>query len=798
MGDKSGFNQYIAVITKAFLGGNEMKKGRGALTLLLIFWTIFSLFSFLGNANTIIGKSFITSQEFEWQLQQYYEDLYNNVLMSFDAEKAKKQIKVTQNEINYYRNYYGSLEEQVENLIRQYQDRLEDNTDSASASVEVKEVLKQERDRKIEEVKKNFSDDAHVEAKIRAIKEQIIDNYAASKERQKREFLSSNSYKMFSYDLVDVNTKQRFTNNNIAATAIFEEHFLEENSEYFVPPLNRSIGEVILESTSEGIWEGVSEVTSDTVAENVRSEVVMEVYTGEYIEEDFALLSHTIPITIELPKFTGTITLPKTALKDSELKRNYEGFEAFKILSYIIWGTGLLTLFVLFFFMRPKRAEIEALLLKVKPLFNKLPIDAAIALTLLGGMLFIDIVDGLVRSIYNIAYYSAEMYQLVNIIELIFLFGLAVALFMALVISILWLIDDSRDIERWKESISLRIWQAGQDVFLNRSVGMQTFAMLIVFFLAGVGFTGALIDNGLFLIYIPLFLFVFVPTLYIYLRRMGYLNRVMKQAEDMAEGRLTTDVKVKGKSPIAAHAQNLNKLRDGVRTSMTEQAKSERLKTELITNVSHDLRTPLTSIITYTDLLKKPNLSEEERSKYIDILDKKSARLKTLIEDLFDVSKMASGNVELLKQRVDLAQLLQQAIGEHEEAFTTAKLDLRVNIESQPIFAYVDGQKWWRVIDNLIVNAQKYSLEGTRVYVTLKQQGAEAELVVKNIAKYELVENVEELTERFKRGDTSRHTEGSGLGLAIAGSIVDLHGARMKIEVDGDLFKVTVAVQVAF
>lgn len=337
MGDKSGFNQYIAVITKAFLGGNEMKKGRGALTLLLIFWTIFSLFSFLGNANTIIGKSFITSREFEWQLQQYYEDLYNNVLMSFDAEKAKKQIKVTQNEINYYRNYYGSLEEQVENLIRQYQDRLEDNTDSASASVEVKEVLKQERDRKIEEVKKNFSDDAHVEAKIRAIKEQIIDNYAASKERQKREFLSSNSYKMFSYDLVDVNTKQRFTNNNIAATAIFEEHFLEENSEYFVPPLNRSIGEVILESTSEGIWEGVSEVTSDTVAENVRSEVVMEVYTGEYIEEDFALLSHTIPITIELPKFTGTITLPKTALKDSELK---EIMRVLKLLKFFLISYG--------------------------------------------------------------------------------------------------------------------------------------------------------------------------------------------------------------------------------------------------------------------------------------------------------------------------------------------------------------------------------------------------------------------------------------------------------------------------
>jgi signal transduction histidine kinase len=238
----------------------------------------------------------------------------------------------------------------------------------------------------------------------------------------------------------------------------------------------------------------------------------------------------------------------------------------------------------------------------------------------------------------------------------------------------------------------------------------------------------------------------------------------------------------------------LNELQEGVRKSLTEQAKSERLKTELITNVSHDLRTPLTSIITYTDLLKNPEITEEERNRYIEILDNKSQRLKTLIEDLFEVSKMSSGNVELKKERINLTQLLQQAVGEHKEDFEKANLELRVVLPDEPIYADVDGQKWWRVIDNLIVNALKYSLSGTRVYVTLKKVGSMAEFSVKNIANYELGDNVEELKERFKRADESRHTEGSGLGLAIAQSIVELHHGKLEIGVDGDLFKVVVTV----
>jgi signal transduction histidine kinase len=216
------------------------------------------------------------------------------------------------------------------------------------------------------------------------------------------------------------------------------------------------------------------------------------------------------------------------------------------------------------------------------------------------------------------------------------------------------------------------------------------------------------------------------------------------------------------------------------------------LKTELITNVSHDLRTPLTSIITYTELLKTPDLTEEDREAYVQIIDRKSKRLKVLIDDLFEASKMVSGSIELAKEKVDLVQLLQQALAEHNETIGESTLQFRVANPDKPVYAVVDGQKLWRVFDNLIGNILKYSLENTRVYISVKDVQEKAIIEFKNVAKYELSQDIDELFERFKRGDTSRHTEGSGLGLAIAKSIVDLHGGGLDIDVDGDLFKITI------
>jgi len=219
--------------------------------------------------------------------------------------------------------------------------------------------------------------------------------------------------------------------------------------------------------------------------------------------------------------------------------------------------------------------------------------------------------------------------------------------------------------------------------------------------------------------------------------------------------------------------------------------KSDALKTELIANVSHDLRTPLTSIITYTDLLKQENISEEDRTKYIDVIDKKSKKLKVLIDDLFDVSKMMSGDVKIHPMKVDIVQLFQQSLAEYDEELNKAKLDVQVTYNKKPIYVEVDGNKFSRVFDNLISNVLKYTQKDTRVYANFSEENNEVVFTLKNISKYKLDDNVEDLFERFKRGDKSRSTTGSGLGLAIALSIVELHGGQLTLDSDGDLFKAT-------
>ncbi|TES57976.1 HAMP domain-containing histidine kinase [Halalkalibacterium halodurans] len=273
-------------------------------------------------------------------------------------------------------------------------------------------------------------------------------------------------------------------------------------------------------------------------------------------------------------------------------------------------------------------------------------------------------------------------------------------------------------------------------------------------------------------------------------RQAGYINQIVANTRDIKSGHTPQDLPVRGRSALALLAQNINTMKKGMKQSEREQAKSERLKTELITNVSHDLRTPLTSIITYTELLK--DADEQERADYIEIIDRKARRLKILIDDLFEASKMSSGNIELTLETVDVLQLLQQALAEYGEALEQSSLQLRISVPEEPLYIKADGQKIWRVFDNLIQNILKYSLEHTRVYLSVKEKKETVEIIIKNIAKYELGDNVDELLERFKRGDQSRNTEGSGLGLAIAKSIVDLHEGYLDIDVDGDLFKVII------
>ncbi|MCL2031174.1 MAG: HAMP domain-containing histidine kinase [Oscillospiraceae bacterium] len=234
--------------------------------------------------------------------------------------------------------------------------------------------------------------------------------------------------------------------------------------------------------------------------------------------------------------------------------------------------------------------------------------------------------------------------------------------------------------------------------------------------------------------------------------------------------------------------RSLGDLSDGINTAVAARLKSERMKTELITNVSHDLRTPLTGLIAYADLLQTEGLDSEKAPEYLDVLTQKANRLKTLTDDLFEASKAASGNVSVQLETLDLSALARQVLGELDERIGQSGLDFRLTLP-EPVTARGDGRLMWRVMENLLDNAMKYSLPGSRVYLELDASGPQAVLTLKNISRHPLSKDPWELTERFTRGDESRAGEGSGLGLSIVKSFMDAQGGRLELTADGDLFK---------
>lgn len=486
--------------------------------------------------------------------------------------------------------------------------------------------------------------------------------------------------------------------------------------------------------------------------------------------------------------YSGFVAVPESLPANSVVRADYQHYHQTQTAFFIYIISGIIAFLISLFMIKKvpvfKFAENE----KWQHYYNRVPFDV---------VLFLFII------ILGYAYASTNMSSsylfgsgILNIIEELIISAVFVSL-TVLQANFLWKrLKEKGDLKtEWEKSVLNQVMKGLSDAFLNQSTGGQWFLFLGIIFASGFGVMVVMIEPAAIMIYVPLFIVVTVPALIMIVRRIGYFNRIVHNARGLVSGNAEPDLPVKGKSTLAVLAGNINTLKKGVETSQAEQARSERFKTELITNVSHDLRTPLTSIITYSELLKTPDLSNEDRDAYIEIIDRKSKRLKVLIEDLFEASKIASGSIDLVKEKVDMAQLVEQALAENDETIAESTLQFRVSKPDTPVYCIVDGQKIWRVFDNLIGNILKYSLTNTRVYISVETSGDRVLMTFKNITKYELSNNIDELFERFKRGDTSRHTDGSGLGLAIAKSIVDLHGGRMDIEVDGDLFKVTVSLQ---
>ena len=341
----------------------------------------------------------------------------------------------------------------------------------------------------------------------------------------------------------------------------------------------------------------------------------------------------------------------------------------------------------------------------------------------------------------------------------------------------------------WKSSLSYNILVSCKKVYSARATSGQMITAFILLMLGnmfvlltfrGFGVFLALIADGVVLLYLV---------------KEGAGRQVIRDGlARIAGGEL--DFKIDEKDLTGDNremAEAVNHVGDGLKRAVQETVKSERLKADLITNVSHDIKTPLTSIINYVDLLKRENIEDPKIKGYIDVLDSKSQRLKQLTEDLVEASKISSGNIVLDMRPINLGELVWQTNGEFEEKFNARGLEIVSKIPEQPVKIMADGRRMWRVVENLYNNVAKYAMPHTRVYVEVKQIGCRVIFELKNISENSLNSiKAEELTGRFVRGDVSRSTEGSGLGLSIAKNLVKLQKGTFDIYLDGDLFKVTI------
>jgi signal transduction histidine kinase len=723
--------------------------------LILFAYGISGVLSALANENEYTKQSYFNTNQFENTVEQLL--VYINAFeISYQSnEEMKKSITVSNEDIEEYRYRYGDLTEQILSIEQQYEGRIQEAL--ANEKQKVADLYIEERDKKIEDITNNFESDEYIKGKIVKEKEQRIDEYYNELESFRQDF--ANYKEAFVYYLRNTTTGEVYTNLPTKDRKSVDKYINNEDSHFIrsFPTKNQSYLDMSELPLVLGNDEIINEINNDSN-----------------------------------PLYEGKIAISKKTPNSNFIMVNNHDYHVQRTVFWIYTIGAIIALLISIIIGKKTKMLSRMAPNKWGNLVNKIPFD--VALLLLG------ITAIIVLAIIFDNPYLGYSNKIMGIFEIIIYHLISLTIFLGLtVVQGMYLYQRLKALpssqEVWKNSLVVHIFKMIRDAFLNRKVGTQVFLLLAIVFSFGVGTVLIVIEPLFLLVYVPALFIVALPLFILILKRTGYFNEIINNASALANGDFKPDLKIIGKSVFAKLAEDINIMKHGVKTSQKAQAKSEKLKTELITNVSHDLRTPLTSIITYSELLKNPDLAEDERSTYIEIIDRKSKRLKVLIDDLFEASKMASGNIELTKDKVDIVQLLQQALAEYNETIQTAELQFRVTNPDKPIYAYVDGQKLWRVFENLIGNILKYSLENTRAYINVKEEKGEVIITFKNISKYELSDDIDELFERFKRGDTSRHTEGSGLGLAIAKSIIDLHEGALDIDVDGDLFKVTIVLE---
>jgi signal transduction histidine kinase len=707
--------------------------------LVLFAYGVSGVITALVSDNDYLKNDYFKTTQFQHTIEDFTTYIHSFEI-SQSKEEMKKAIRVSNDDIEEYRAQYGDLAEQILSIEQEFQPRIENA--EANKDQKVADVYIKERDRKIEEMTKIFENDDYIEEKIFKQQEAKIDEYFNELENYRDQY--EIYQQAFVYYLKNTATGEVYTNlsngngqsiNN--ETMYFVQHYPTKKAGYL--------------------------------------EMRAELLAGRYEDEIHYLTTNSNNL------YEGKIGISKNTPDTNMIMLAYHSYDKERIVFWIYTIGAMLALVASMIIGKREGNFTRIAPSKWQEKYNKIPFDFSI---LLLGM---SVIMSFVLTDFN--------FSMDDILIYLFWLTVFIGLTMIQVNYMYTRLKIRSQKEIWKSTYMAKFVEMFRNAFLNRRVGTQVFFILAVVFSLGLCLGLGGLEEGFLIIFTFAFFIVGVPLFIMIVKRVGAFNKILINTRALANGKFEPDLEIKGKSVIAKLAEDINKMKYGVKTSQKAQAKSERLKTELITNVSHDLRTPLTSIITYTELLKNPGLTEDERSKYIEIIDRKSQRLKVLIDDLFEASKMASGSIELSKQKVDIVQLLQQSLAEYNETIQDSQVQFRITNPDSPVYAFVDGQKFWRVFENLIGNIINYSLENTRAYINIKTEKNQVIIMFKNISKYELSEDTDELFERFKRGDESRHTDGSGLGLAIAKSIIDLHEGTLDIDVDGDLFKVTITLE---
>lgn len=668
------------------------------------------------------------------------------------ASYAKDKENITQNDIDICK---AELLDKANNEYIEYRESKYSDDSFNSLSYEQQEKILEEQREKIDE-KYTLSDEA-------------MDEYILSRKSNSASDLNNKikSYVNLNFRAYDKLNDVWIGGNEVEANEIIvnSRYFKEINIDY-----NGNIIEKIYVNGKEIDKNNISNKIVDGYSYgNGFIDYSYETMSTSELKQDYSE-KHNITLYIWMPEELQSGDVVSESFKS--VKNNVTSF----YLSCATFVVSLaLTIFCLLYLAKykVKVGLIEKIINKVKVY----PIEYKVGVGIIAWIIW----DIGPRIYYNSNNYIRRL-NLVSIIWVAIVVVIYYLLFRVMIVSY-------NEGTLFKDNLTIRAWNYLSDV-MNRGSIIRTFLIMTALYVA-LGLVLFFLSAIFYIWPIGIIAGIILTIIYIIMliKDLIYLDKIMIGSKAAAEGKLNCKIDEKGRGHLRELAHDINNMRDGLKKSVENEMKSENMKTELITNVSHDLKTPLTSIINYIDLLKRENIQPETAMDYVNILDKKSQRLKILIEDLFEASKAASGAMELNITKIDIGQLLKQALGESDEGFNSSNLSVKLNIPEEKIFINGDGKRLYRVFENLLSNIVKYSLSNTRVYIDMYKEEKEVIIVMRNISAYELSFDTNEITNRFKRGDASRSTEGSGLGLAIAKSIVELHGGSFNIEVDGDLFK---------